>query len=103
MGLAECIDNAQNSGMKPLLLALPLMATTSMAYAEGLDFSGTVSMGLQGTTVNGETEVSPYARMQGTVSYSVETDNGVTFVLALEFDQALVNSSPHMEFLPGHR
>ncbi|MBF9045370.1 hypothetical protein HKCCE4037_18685 [Rhodobacterales bacterium HKCCE4037] len=88
--------------MKPLLLALPFVATASVAQAEGLDFSGRVSMGLQGTTVNGETDISPYARLEGRVTYTVETDNGVTFVLALEFDEALVEQD-HMEFLPGHR
>jgi hypothetical protein len=103
--LAERINNAQNSWMKRLLHSLPLMAAIGapgLVHAEGLDFSGTVSMGLQATTVAGETEVTPYARLEGLVTYTVETDGGATFVLALEFDQALANSS-HMEFLPGHR
>ncbi|MEX3015790.1 hypothetical protein [Gymnodinialimonas hymeniacidonis] len=88
--------------MKAFLFTLPLLAISSTASAEGLDFSGRVSMGLQGTTVNGETEITPVARLEGVVSYTLETDNGVTFVLALEFDRSLVESS-HMEFLPGHR
>ena len=88
--------------MKPIMASISLMFLATAAQAEGLDFSGRVSMGLQATTVSGETEVTPYARLEGLVTYSIETDGGATFVLALEFDQALVNSS-HMEFLPGHR
>ncbi len=88
--------------MKKVLSVIALIAIAGAAQAEGLDFSGRVSMGLQGVTSNGQTEISPVARLEGTVSYTVETDNGVTFVLALNFDQSLVERS-HMEFLPGHR
>ena len=88
--------------MKKVLSILALIASTGAVQAEGLDFSGRVSMGLQGVTSNGQTDISPVARLEGIVSYTLETDNGVTFVLALEIDRSLVESS-HMEFLPGHR
>ncbi|MEJ6388207.1 hypothetical protein [Gymnodinialimonas ulvae] len=88
--------------MKHLLLALPLAALATTAQAQGLDFSGNVSMGLQSTTINGDTEVSPIARLEGRLTYTMETDAGVTFVLAFDFDETLVNT-PQMEFRPGHR
>lgn len=88
--------------MKPLLLSAALICACGTAQAEGLDFSGTVSMGLQSTSSGGTTTVEPYARVNGTVSYTIETDFGATFVLAFEFDQALLDAAP-TPFLPGHR
>lgn len=75
--------------MARFVFALPLIALAPMAQAEGLDFSGDVSMGLQSTTVNGQTEVAPIARLEGQVTYTMQTDRGVTFVLAFEFDETL--------------
>jgi hypothetical protein len=92
--------------MKRVLLTLPFIALAPMAQAEGLDFSGNVSMGLQATTIHGETEVAPIARLEGGVTYTMQTDVGVTFVLALEFDETLgdtLGGTNHMEFRPGHR
>ena len=87
--------------MKHFLIAGTLVLSSQAALAEGLDFSGQVSMGLQSTTINGETEIEPVARLEGTVSYTVETDNGVRFILALNIDTNLLE--PEQTILPGHR
>ncbi len=81
--------------------AVALVGSVTAAQANGIDLSGTVSMGLQATTANGSTTVSPYTRVQGTASYTMETDIGVTFVLAIDFDTSL--HEPEAGFLPGHR
>ena len=79
-----------------------LVGSVSTAHANGFDLSGEVSMGLQATTINGETNVTPFTRVTGTASYTMETDIGVTFVLAVDFDMSNVERGPD-PFLPGHR
>lgn len=88
--------------MKNLLFAAAFAVIGSAAHANDIDFSGTVSMGLQATSMNGTTEISPIARFQGTASYTIETDFGLTMVVAFEFDTSLLEDTTP-RFLPGHR
>ena len=67
-------------------LALALIATAGTAQADGLDFSGTVAMGVIGTPGNGISQIQPYTHFTATAAYTMETDFGLEMTFAVTVD-----------------
>ncbi|OAN84562.1 hypothetical protein A8B78_06805 [Jannaschia sp. EhC01] len=86
--------------MKTASFSLALALVASPVFAIDMGFSGTVSMGLFGTSSGSEIGVTPYLGIEAEATISFEIgDDALTVGVILPIDVDIVDES----FLPSHR
>lgn len=85
--------------MKTMILTLGFFCAAAPVFAFEADFSGTVSMGVIGTSSGGESGISPFVGVDAEATVTFELGDALTVGIIFPLDAEIYDDS----FLPSHR